>query len=84
MRVNLNMFNLTKGIGMLEQINENTFLLNSFGVGDFVFALQKYIKEGYELDDSNEGYPVQYVGNFSCRLIKKEGKSTTRRTKVEE
>lgn len=66
---------------MLEQISENKFLFQTFGVGEFAFQLQKYILEGYRLDDSNEGYPVQYVGNFSCHLIKESDEVVTKVTR---
>lgn len=64
---------------MLEHIKGNRYLLTAYGVGDFAFELQKYILDGYSLDDSNEGYPTQYVGNFSCHLLKLEDKPTETR-----
>lgn len=34
----------------------------------FVFTIQKYVQEGYVVQDTNDGYPRNFVGLYECRM----------------
>lgn len=55
---------------MLEKITETRFLLSCFSLIEFCKELQTLVKEGYEIEESNQGLPQGYVGHYSCIMQK--------------
>lgn len=43
----------------------------NYGLWEFLLDLQQGIKQGYELDDSNEGFAQNFGSLYTC-LLKKE------------
>lgn len=53
---------------------EDTIVVEQYGVAEFLKVLQPLLKSGYSLDfESNEYYPQSYGAFYSCVVVKDKG-----------
>lgn len=64
-------------INNLEKITETRYSLNSYSFLEFVLSLEYYIKQGFSIEQTNEGMPTRFVGSYSCILVKENESKVT-------
>jgi len=66
-------------------MNENTVKIEAPNLIEFVFEIEKRVREGYSVDDTNEGLPQSWgPGLYTCTLTKSEPSSAKASEPVEQ
>lgn len=54
-------------------------VVSEYSFGEFCKTIEKHIVDGYRFDFSkNSHYPIAFVSNYSCKMIKSAGLTSTK------
>lgn len=55
---------------MIEKLKDSTKIrVENYGLFEWLVELQEAIKQGYELDTSNEGWPQVFGSVYTCLMV---------------